>query len=462
MDVSTDKTKLEILLICDYHSSSAATIVDHISAFEQYSEHNIHTLNSLGNLPNELDINKFHIIVIHYSICIVSDYYISPSAREKIRNFQGLKVLYIQDDYRWIYKTLATIDYMKMHAIFGLAEQKIVDQVYIPERIPTVKRRETVLTGYVTDKLINLPQKRYSARTIDVGYRARKVSPWLGVHAQQKWTIGERFSQDAVPHNLTCDISYREEDRIYGDNWFSFLSNCKSVLGTESGASICDFTGEIQIQVEAYLLKHPHATFEKVSALFLNEHDGKIMINAISPRCFEAAALGTLMVLYEGEYSGILKPFLHYVPLARDHHNLPEVIEYIKNEKKSNQIIKQAYHDIVLNPDYNYRKMIQLFDDLINEEVPHFYQAIWNPYSQEAFNQIAEEHKLKRMVEDIIQEKMTSDAFNFTQNAARLTIRILSLIKRQKPIKKLKYFITKKIKIFNLLLQTLKNSYIHR
>jgi hypothetical protein len=466
--MNTHKTKkFEVLLICDYKFSTAATIVDHITSFSEYSQHNVHVLSSLGDLPSELDLTKFHVIVIHYSICIVYDYFISVSAREQIRNFKGFKAVYIQDDYRWIYKTLATLDYMKIDAIFGLASQKIVNQVYIPEKIPTVRRRETVLAGYVTDKLINLPKKVYSERTIDVGYRARKLSPWIGVHGQQKWQIAERFMQDAPGYALACDISHREEDRIYNDNWFTFLSNCKSVLGTESGASLCDFTGEIQVNVETHLSQHPKATFDEIRDLYFRDDDCKIMMNVISPRCFEAAALGTLMILYEGEYSGVLKPYLHYVPLSLDHSNMSEVVEYIKDERKSSLIIEQAYNDVILNPEYNYRKMVKLFDDIVDEEMSRIFVNIGNPYTRDEFNDLVRRHELKKIIGSMLDEKLASinlRSNHDSQIQTQLTFspkhraaKLLLFLYRIKIIKQIYRVITKKIIIFNPILDKIKN-----
>ena len=94
------------------------------------------------------------------------------------------------------------------------------------------------------------------------------------------------------------------------------------MLGVESGASVFDFTGEIQSKVEQYEKENPGADFYEIRDKFFKKEDGKISLNQISPRCFEAAALKTLMILYEGEYSGILVPWRHYVPLKKDHSNI--------------------------------------------------------------------------------------------------------------------------------------------
>src|SRR3546814_45985 len=159
---------------------------------------------------------------------------------------------------------------------------------------------------------------------------ARKLPAWLGSHGQEKWLIAERFATDAWRFGLTTDISCREADRIYGAKWTDFLMNCKAVLGTESGSGVCDFTGEIQARVEEHVARDPDVPFEVLRELYFKSEDGRLMMNVISPRCFEAAALRTLMILYEGRYSGRLIPWRHYVPLKRDHSNMDEVVAVLR------------------------------------------------------------------------------------------------------------------------------------
>ena len=143
---------------------------------------------------------------------------------------------------------------------------------------------------------------------------------------RKKWLIGQRFLDDAERHGLRCDISWREEDRLYGDAWVRFLVSCRAVLGAESGASVCDFTGDIQRRVEAHVRQSPDTSFAELRRLYFATEDGRIRMNPISPRCFEAAAARTLMVLYPGEYGGILRPGEHYVALNKDHSNIDEVV----------------------------------------------------------------------------------------------------------------------------------------
>lgn len=362
----TGADRKHLLLICDYGANSAGTIVDHVLAFPRYSRHRIWVLNRLGDLPVGLKLERFDGIIIHYSIVISHDHFLTKRARAAIRHFRGFKAVFVQDDYRWINRTVAAMAYLRVNAIFCLAPQEIVDAVYSPQILPNV-RKTTVLAGYVPEALTRIEPKPYGEREIDVGYRARKLSAWVGSHAQEKWQIADRFLRDAPRYGLICDISCREEDRIYGDRWIEFLRNCRAVLGTESGSSVCDFTGEIQRQVEAHERRDPNVSFETLRDLYFKDVDGKIMMNVVSPRCFEAAALRTLMILYEGKYSGTMVPWRHYVPLRKDHSNMDEVVAVLRDSDRWSEIVERAYREVALNPQYTYRAMVERFDQVASD-----------------------------------------------------------------------------------------------
>ena len=358
---------LHILLLCHFEPGSASTIIEHIQAFTRFSRNRFYVLSNLGDLPWWLDLERFDGIIVHYSLIACYDNYVSPEARRRIRDFRGFKAAFVQDDYRWINDTVDALAYMRINALFPLVGPEIMDEVYSPARLPGV-RRETVLTGYVPVGLTHLPVRPIAERPIDVGYRARKLPAWIGSHTLQKWQIADRFLADAPRFGLAVDISYREEDRIYGESWVRFVSNCKAVLGTESGASVCDFTGDIQRHVEAHVKRDPEATFEELRELYFKSEDCRIMMNVISPRCFEAAALRTLMILYEGWYSGILQPYRHYVPLKTDHSNMDEVVRILRDSEQAQQIVDRAYREIALNHAYTFQALIERVDRVIAEE----------------------------------------------------------------------------------------------
>ncbi len=362
-----NKSKKKVLLLCNYYPGAAGAITDHIFAFQKYSKNDYFILSMQGHLPGWLDLSRFDAIIFHYSLIASYDSYISPAGRQRIREFDGFKAAFVQDDYRWINDTVNAFAYMGIHALFPLTGPEIMDLVYSYEKLPGA-RKTTVLAGYVPQDLVNIAVMPYEERTLDVGYRARKLPPWMGAHTLQKWQIADNFLLDVRRYGLKVDISWREDDRIYGDDWIKFLTNCRATLGTESGASICDFTGDIQRNVEDHLQQYPDADFETLRDLYFKDEDGKIMMNVISPRCFEAAALRTLMILYEGHYSGILVPWRHYVPLKPDHSNMDEVVRILNSPVEANKIIHQAYEEVAKNEKYSYKAMVQLVDKVMAEE----------------------------------------------------------------------------------------------
>lgn len=356
---------LNILLLCDYRDDIAATVRDHIAALEQYSQHRWRRLSMLGDIPARLDLNRFDVVVVHYSLVASDDAFISPAARRRIATSSALKALFIQDEYRHVERSIAAFAALGVDLLFTCVPDAEIEKVYPAARLPKT-RKVSVLTGYVNEELAGRSVPSYEERTIDVGYRSRRVPAWLGDLGQEKWQIGIRFLEDAADHGLVCDIKYREEERLYGEQWIDFVTSCKAMLGVESGASVFDFSGEIQRCVEADQLRDPSVTYTELRQRHFASEEGKVRLNQISPRCFEAAALRTLMVLYPGEYSGILMPWRHYVPLAKDHSNMAEVVSVIRDPERAKQIIDRAYREIACNPAHSFANSVRRFDEEVS------------------------------------------------------------------------------------------------
>jgi hypothetical protein len=364
-DVDPD-ARPRLLLICDYRPRGESTVVDHIDAIRRWSRSSVHVLPTHGDLPDELDLQAFDAVVIHYSVAMSVDAYLSPLARWRIHRYQGPKAAFIQDEYRFVDRTVSVMQSLGIRVVFTNFSQDQVDLVYPRSALPELDRRVTVLTGYVPARLVERDVPPYDARPVDVAYRARRLPPWLGRLAREKAEIADRFTADAPGYGLRVDISTKEADRLYGENWIRFLGRAKAMLGVESGASVVDVHGTIEAQVRGYLAEHPDAAFEDVHQRFLGEEDGRIPMNQISPRCFEAAALGTLMVLYPGTYSGVLQPWRHYVPLEKDHSNMDEVVEAIRDPVTWQRVTDQARAEVALNPAYAYSAMVTLVDDALD------------------------------------------------------------------------------------------------
>ncbi|MDR1360641.1 MAG: hypothetical protein LBJ82_06650 [Deltaproteobacteria bacterium] len=89
----------------------------------------------------------------------------------------------------------------------------------------------------------------------------------------------------------------------------------------------------------------------------------------ISPRAFEAIAMGTGMVLYEGNYSGILIPWEHYIPLKKDWSNIDEVLHHVLDDALLAPITRRAYNDVIVSGKYGYRTLVREIDKAVASHV---------------------------------------------------------------------------------------------
>lgn len=351
-----------------YHEASrlVGTTDAHVRGLVDFSRHTVVECDASYIQKYQLDLDHFDLIVLHYSLIISSEQYLAGEFVSKLRQARAAKVIFIQDEYRWVDRTAATAQAIGVDCIFTVVNKEAVRRIYHHQYFDRV-RFETTLTGFVPEELTKVEVPEFVSRPIEVGYRARKLPGWLGAFGQQKWMIGERFNQDAQQYDLKCDISSCENDRLYGEDWIRFISASKAMLGTESGASFIDFTGEVQKAVEAYEARYPNTSFSEIQDKFLEGRDGDITIHVISPRCFEAAALRTLMIMYPGDYSGILKPNRHYVPLNVDHSNMDEVVAVLRDPDQAMEIIDCAYREIACSDSWRFATFVRRFDDVVSE-----------------------------------------------------------------------------------------------
>jgi len=355
-----------ILLLCCDAARITGTVENHISAFKEYSQNHLFILDSNIASSVDLDLDLFDVVVFHYSLIISRDAYLPAPFFQRLAAFRGPKILFIQDEFRWVDHTADAIRRLGIGVVFTTLNPDIARKIYRHSWLERV-RFEHTLTGFVPEGLIKRPVPGFARRGIDVAYRARKLPAWCGFFAVQKWRIGERFLLDAPRHGLRCDIATSEASRIYGQAWIDFLAGSKAVLGTESGASFVDNTGETIEAVDAYEVAHPDASFAEIRDRFLEGRDGDVVIRLISPRCFEAAALRTLMILYPGQYSGILRAGRHYVPLAPDHSNMDEVVAILRDPARALAIIQNAYGEIACSGRWSFKAFIGHFDRVVNE-----------------------------------------------------------------------------------------------
>jgi hypothetical protein len=360
---------LKVLLLCHRpgHGSNADTIVQHIGAFERFSRHDVFCLSFRGNLPSGIDLDRFDVVVIHHTIWILSEGHLSADATESIRKFAGLKVILRQDEYISVDAVTEAMRRLGIDVLYTCIPPDEIDKVYPASSLPGV-RCITTLTGFVSDDMLRREVAPIRERALDVAYRGRRLPYSLGELGTEKWRIVPQFLAATRLEGLVTDLSCDDKDRLYGEAWVRLLTSSKCMLGVESGASVFDFTGRIAHDVERYLSERPAAEFEEVRDRIFAAEEGRIRVNQIPPRCFEAAALRTAMILFEGGYSGVMEPWRHYVPLRKDFSNIGEVVSAIRQPELLQALADRAYREIAMNPRYSYRQFIAGLDGAIEAE----------------------------------------------------------------------------------------------
>ena len=110
----------------------------------------------------------------------------------------------------------------------------------------------------------------------------------------------------------------------------------------------------------------PDASYQSVHDEILNAHENHIYYRMITPRSFEAICMKTVQVMYPGQFSGILEPWKHYIPLERDFSNLNDVISAIKDDDLLQEVAERAYDEIIKPMKYSERNLASGVDGCIN------------------------------------------------------------------------------------------------
>jgi len=361
-----------VLLI--YHhllTPAASMIMEHISAFERYSHFQVWAVNTEFGFPSGLHGLQFRVIVLHYSLFGWLPFSLGDEFRAYLaENGSSYKVAFFQDEYRWWLERSKVLNQFKVDCVYTCVEPEYYKDTYW--KYTQVPRLETYLPGYVSEVMVRVAKKVSkpdAERTVDIGYRGRQSFGYMGKGAREKHEIGVRFREKAAGQGLALDIETEESARIYGDHWLAFLGNCRAVLGVEAGVSIFDIDNEVFPHYERLQAEYPKASLEQAYEQLLAQYDGKgIYYRTLSPRVFEAAAVRACQILFEGRYSGILEPMVHYISLKKDFSNFDEVMRLYKDPLVRRDLTENAYRDLIDSEKYSYRRFIEdSFDKLLSE-----------------------------------------------------------------------------------------------
>lgn len=357
-------SKYNILLLANNRHITGA-VIDHIQAITSSTEHQWFIENPLiCKTLHKIDLTIFDAIGFHYSIRPHDPYYVPNALYRKIKAYQGTKFQFIQDEYKHVNLTKHTILDLGIQLLFTLVKPSLIETAYPTSELPNTKKI-TILTGYTPKHLESIESPLIKDRPIDIFYRSRHYDFWLGKLSQERNIIAKETILRSQKYGLSTDISLSEHERVYGADWYNKHRQSKAVLATESGASIWDYTGQIEKEVKRLLRNEPHLNFDDVYEKVLVKYEGNIMYNACSPRLFEAIALRTALVMFPGEYSNVCKPDKHYIPLEKDFSNFHDVVKKLNDIDYLQSLVNFAHQDIIASGRFAQSELT----NLVNHEI---------------------------------------------------------------------------------------------
>ncbi len=348
----------------------------HLDAFGRYSSSECSLFNlARPRTPQWVRRLSFDVVVLHTSLLSLRW---APEhlhlAVDRIRRL-GLApracLAFPQDEFIHTDLLCDALQTLGVTHVFSAAAPAEWPKIYAPMWPSTVEFHQ-VLTGYLDDSLLDTIRRlepEIPQRTIDLGYRAWRAAPSLGRLGRQKVEIAERF-RALDGSGLTMDVSTATPTPS------SATTGCASCSGAarywEPRAAQASSTAPASCTTPStrYLREHPQALFEEVEAACFPGADGSLDLRVISPRHLEACATRTCQVLIRGDYSGILEPDVHYVPVEHDYGNLDEVVATVKDPERCREIAGRAHAHVVASGRWGYRQFVRDTLDAVTGTLP--------------------------------------------------------------------------------------------
>ena len=372
------QTQLKIAMLYDnLRSLHVSTIREHLDAFDKYSRHAVTYVPAtpdFWNAPPEavvaqVDFSCFDVLVVHYSVRVSIMEHLDEGLARALEASNRFKVLFLQDEYENTETARRWMERLKFDVVYTCVPTDGLEVVYPAYRFPGTEFLPT-LTGYVPEGgSLESYAKPLRQRDLLIGYRGRKLPAVYGQLGYEKYRIGTQMRAIAEQRGLPVDIEVDDSKRIYGVAWYEFLGTARATLGTESGANIFDLDGSLKVKVQRLEEANPGITFDEIADRLFGEYEGRVRMNQISPKIFESIRVRTALILFEGSYSGIVRPHEHFIPLKKDFSNIDEVLAKLADLDYLEAMTERAYRDVVLSGKYAYAEFIKGFDADIEQRV---------------------------------------------------------------------------------------------
>ena len=352
---------MNILVLYNETQTFTPTVYEHLDSFARFSQARVFFGHQDLWRNASTDLHLFDAVIVHFSIRLPFDQISEPTA-QALTAYAGLKIVFIQDEYDHTQRAWHWIRRLGIRLVFSSVPAESMSRVYPPAEFPGVQFVSN-LTGYAPEALAAIGRQiPPSQRPLKIGYRGRALPIRYGVMGQDKVEIGRMVKAFCEKEGIEHDIAWKEKDRLYGDVWYQFNASCRAMLGIESGSNVFDWDGSLPGRIAGYRKAHPRASDQDVYLEVIAPLEMPGLMNQVSARIFEAIACRTALVLFEGNYSGVLIPDRHFIPLRRDGSNLREMAERLRDGAAVDTMTTLAYDEVLANGKYSYPAFIGMVD----------------------------------------------------------------------------------------------------
>jgi hypothetical protein len=362
----TPKTMPRVLVIHNLQSQTRKTTVDFTSAFGRHGRGlEVHYLNLFGIAASKEIEQSYDLALVTPEALSTRQVAYWPEIEARIVRLLSAskrRVLLPQDDYTFS----SRLDDLAIEAEIDTVWTPLpMDSVLYPRAVSRGVKFMKCLTGYIEDSSLPLyvsHSKSFEDRQIDLGQRVSALPSSFGVVGERKSIITKVMAEEFKARGLRVDVSFDSKDVLIGDEWLRFLGNTRFTVSRKGGSSIADTQFRLTDS-----LQQLRDLFTWLPESFLSRLASKRGVvygswEEVSPRLFEAAAMGVCQVLEEDNYlDGELKPWVHYIPLDSDFGNLEQIFSFIKQEEQVRLMIARSKEALIDSGEFSYKTFVKYF-----------------------------------------------------------------------------------------------------
>lgn len=355
----------KVIVIHGLRANSRPTTVQNVLSISKYlSVDEINNVNGFGLMPE-----PFHseVVILTYDFLALRTWPMWKTLVNRVRpviESAEIRVAMPQDDYTFCHVLDEFICELKITHVYSPITNNL--HVIYPRAVTKSLIFGEALTGYVDEMefaRVTKFAKPYSERALDLGQRVRLLPPHLGARASDKGAVAVSFSKLAAQRGFRCDVSTRDEDVLLGDDWYRFLGNTRFTVSAKGGASMADPRGRLADQVRRMRLRKAAIQDDEIRTCLKTNRGRPGNFAAISPRIFEAAAMGVCQILKRDDYLEGFEPWKHYVPIDSVSRLDDAVIKVMRDHERAIDIVRSSQEFLIYSGNYTYKRFLQRVAD---------------------------------------------------------------------------------------------------